>query len=314
MNSKIFTLALALICCNLLQGQGEVQPFLPDLFIQYPNVRDFTTTVQEDEAYFTMQSVISEISIITMIKKENGSWLKPEIAAFSGDYTDLEPFLSPNELRLYFVSNRPTDDSKKLKDFDIWYVERSAKNAAWSSPINIGSTVNSEGDEYYPSVSKSKNLYFTRTNSNSESKDDIFVSIWNGNSYNEPTVLGDAINTNGYEFNSFISPGEDFLIFGGYQREDGFGGGDMYISFKDENNQWTAAKNLGTPVNSNRIDYCPYVNMSTQTLYFTSKRSAVNKKKSKYFNFDTLLNDINQFENGSSRIYKANIEHLIKKY
>ena len=49
----------------------------------------------------------------------------------------------------------------------------------------------------------------------------------------------------------------------------------MYISTKNENNEWEKAKNLGAHINSNKMDYCPYIDFINNTLYFTSKRNNV---------------------------------------
>ena len=57
------------------------------------------------------------------------------------------------------------------------------------------------------------------------------------------------------------------------RERDGFGSGDLYISYRISDNVWTKAKNLGAEINSDKMDYCPYVDTKTNTLYFTSKRS-----------------------------------------
>jgi len=125
--------------------EGAVEPFAPHIFSQFTNVRDFTITPNEREAYFTLLSPARELSIIMKIKKVGEDWDTTEIASFSGQYTDLEPFLSPDGLKLFFASNRPVSkDSTKVKDFDIWYVEREQINSEWSNPINLGIPVNTE--------------------------------------------------------------------------------------------------------------------------------------------------------------------------
>lgn len=310
MKSLYYVLAFVIFYNGFAQNKAKVQAFLPEVFIDYPNVRDFTISADEDEAYFTMQSLKGELSVIATLRKLDGKW-STEIVSFSGIFTDLEPFLSPDELRLYFVSNRPIDATTELKDFDIWYVERDHRNESWSEAINLGPIVNTENDEYYPAVSTSKTLYFTRADPNSNSKDDIIVSLWKDGSYTKPRVLGEAVNSDGYEFNAFISPDDDLIIFGGYMRPDGVGDGDLYLSRKDENGQWMQAENLGVPINSKHLDYCPFLNLKTKTLYFTSKRTNVNKHNSGFANFEDLLKEINQIENGTSRIYKADFSAFL---
>ncbi len=267
-------------------------------------IRDFTINSDINEAYYTLQSMNEEVSVIIKVTKEENKWEEREIVEFSGKYKDLEPFLSPDGLRLYFVSNRPVASSKeKSKDFDIWYVERSGLKEKWSEPLNLGTPVNTEADEFYPAVSDSGNLYFTRPNEPKETKDDIFFSQFKNGVYSTPKALSDSINSEGYEFNSYIAPDESFLVFSGYNREDGLGSGDLYISYRNQKGDWTMAKNLNS-INSEQMDYCPFIDLSKNELYFTSRR-ALNFSNENFDNIDELLKKVNSYTNGLSRIYKT---------
>lgn len=289
---------------ELLEG---VQPFAPHIFSQFANVRDFTMNNEETEAYFTLQSPGRELSVIMKMENKKGTWQQPEISSFSGKYTDLEPFLSPDNLKLYFVSNRPVSkDSSTTKDMDIWYVERSTIDTDWSEPKNLGAPINTTGDEFYPSVASNGNLYFTLIKPELESADDIYVSRLENGIYTEPTILGDGVNTKGAEYNAFIAPDESYLIFGGWRRPDGLGSGDMYMS-RNTNGTWTTAENLGNKINSKYMEFCPFV--LNGTLYFTSRRSSVTAKDNGFESTEELLSEINKYDSGFSRIYKVDFKN-----
>ena len=277
---------------------------------KFGNVRDFTLSSSGNEAFFSLQSPLGEISVIMCIKKTNDAWLEPFILSFSGKFQDIEPFLSPDNLRLYFASTRPLKSTDaKAKDYDIWYVSRESVSTEWGSPINMGSPVNSEKNEFYPSLASNMNLYFTSDLSTSKGKDDIFLSRWDGNSYQKPISLSEAINTEGYEFNAFVSSDESFIIFTGYNRPGGLGSGDLYVSF-NKDNVWQPAVNMGKQVNSDQMDYCPFVDANSMTLYFTSKRSNLNSDKS-YQSLNELLEEFDKYENGQSRLYKVKAGKLL---
>ena len=79
------------------------------------------------------------------------------------------------EKDLYFTSNRPLNPTDNTpKDYDIWWLEKKGKE--WVGPYNMGPVINSDKDEFYPSLANNGNLYFTRDNG--ETKDDIFVSLF----------------------------------------------------------------------------------------------------------------------------------------
>jgi len=227
----------------------------------------------------------------------------------SSERSKLFKFLSADGLKLYFASNRPlTNTDDKTKDFDIWYVQRVNKNSEWSSPINFGEPINSPANEFYPSIANNNNFYFTCDERSTKGKDDIFFSKWVNGKYTKPISLSDSINSDGYEFNAFVAPDESYIIFTAYQRDDGFGSGDLYISYNVLDSVWTQAKNLGEEINSNKMDYCPFVDTNTNTLYFTSKRSEINNSNSGFSSLQEFLNDMKKYENGLSRIYKATLK------
>lgn len=285
--------------------------FLPELFSGLPNVRDFSMSKNQDEFYFTIESYLKEYSFIAYSKKVNGKWEKPEVVSFSGKYKDLEPFLSPDGLKLFFASNRKNNTSDEIKkDMDIWYVTRKSLSSDWSEPINIGSNVNTNADEFYPSVTEKGDLFFTAEyKENTTGKEDIYVSRLVNGEYTKPVALNSGVNSEKYEFNAFVAPDESFILFTSYGRKDDLGRGDLYMSEKGKNNDWLPATHLAN-INSNRLDYCPFVDIQNNTLYFTSNPSAISKVLPKKMTLEEFNSYLNTNPNGLSRIYKTS---FIKK-
>ncbi|MEM9362536.1 MAG: hypothetical protein AAGA43_07875 [Bacteroidota bacterium] len=296
-----FLIINALAC---IHAQEPIKTFPAfEVLAEFDKVRDFTMDSSGKEAYVTIQSPTEEVSVISKLSKLNGEW-KVQIAPFSGKHKDLEPFLSSDGLRLYFVSNRPLQDTVQTpKDYDIWYVERANQNESWGNPINLGEPVNSKSNEFYPSLSKNGNLYFTSDREGSLGKDDIFFSKLTKDGYASPIGLDENINSSGFEYNAYISQDESYLLFGGYRRDDGLGSGDIYISYHDENGNWSKATPLPASINSKYMDYCPFVDEKNKQLYFTSRRDVL--PSSSITSLQELKGYLNSYQNGSSRIYKA---------
>lgn len=253
--------------------------------------------------YFTGQSLLGELSVIMRATPNKPESDTVSVASFSGVWSDMEPFLTADGLRLYFVSNRPASpDSSNAKDFDIWYVERNNVHDEWGNPNCLGSPVNTSADEFYPVVTKSNNLYFTSDREGTTGKDDIFCARWQDGRYISAQPVPGAANSEGYEFNAWVAPDESYMIYTCYNRAGGLGSGDLYISRNKQGN-WTAPENFGTNINSRQMDYCPFV--LNEVLFFTSKRSNVKTGFENKPGLSQVLSELNKYDNGLSRIYSV---------
>ena len=310
--SRICTCALLLAL--ILSANAQVLPpetpmiFMENIVSTNLNERDMAIAPDGKEMFYTIQAAQNAASTIVTLKKlSNNKWSQPEVATFSGKYSDLEPAFSPDGKKLYFSSNRPID-GQAPKDYDIWYVEKT--NGVWSMPKNLGSPVNTKANEFYPSVAISGTIYFTAEYEKGIGKEDIYLSRWVNDTFTSPEPLDTAVNSSAYEFNAFVTADERYIIFTSYGRKNDKGGGDLYISAKNSDGKWTPAKALSM-INSSRLDYCPYVTADQKAFFFTSGRhdlSSYEKTKT----FADLTKTYNSVKNGSENIYWMSFARLLE--
>jgi hypothetical protein len=145
------------------------------------------------------------------------------------------------------------------------------KSDGWSIPQSLDSIV-SQGGDYAPSVATNGNLYFTYGAFRSP---DWNILAWRSTGNEAPASLV-AINTVGYEDGAFISPDETYLIFES-DRPGGIDSSiDLYISFKDKHNTWSAPINMGEKINTKASERFARVSPDGQFLFFGSNRRLVN--------------------------------------
>ncbi len=247
-------------------------------------------------------------STIIYLNKTNGIWSPPSIAPFSGKSRDLEAFFSTDGKTVFFSSDRQINDADSINDFDIWKVEK--EKSGWGDPINLGTTINSLKNEFYPSVTRTGNIYFTIEPINGYGEEDIVLCRNVNGKYLEREILDTTINTAGDEFNAYVNAEETFIIFTSYKgRSDEQGGGDLYISNKHDN-KWSTAVNIKA-VNSPYLDYCPFVTRNNKTLFFASNRNTMAQKKST--TYKDLLEMLKSSGNSSDDIYWIDLEKAIGK-
>jgi Tol biopolymer transport system component len=307
-------LAASLVCKSQPSieffNSDTVRLFGPGIISDGFSNRDMAISPDGKDLYYTLQWSYGLFSVILHSKKINGVWSKPETAWFSGRFNDLEPAFSPDGQRLFFTSNRRLHGMDSAKDYDIWYLQRN--DGKWEGPFNAGDSINTDKDEFYPSLSRNGNLYFTRDNG--DTKDDIFMAVLQNGKYKMPVRLPDAINSKGFDFNAFVDPDENFILFSSYKRDDDIGGGDLYYSLK-KNSIWQPAMHFGKEINSSALDYSPFVSADKQYFFFTSKRQLVKFPFRESKTADQIREVLNSFGNGNDDIYMMNfkiVEEMMK--
>ena len=91
-------------------------------------------------------------------KLENGRWTSPVTLIGHEIYSFNDPMLSPDENRLYYISNKPRI-GVQIRDYDIWYSKKLSDG--WSGPINAGKNINSPKNEYYISFTSDGTMYYS---------------------------------------------------------------------------------------------------------------------------------------------------------
>ena len=320
--SKIKYKAIILGSVFLLNCQGKSEPskanfsniqatadgvtlFGEDIISTPLYERDLAISPQGNELIYTLGDYKQNKRCLVALHNENGKWINPGILNISGTYQDIEPFYSPDGNSLFFASNRPIYGDSTRTDYNIWSSDRAGES--WSEPSPLDSLINTRGDEFYPAVSSNGTLYFTATREDGIGREDIFKSSSYSGNYKAPVALDSAINSTVYEFNAYVNPTETLLIFSSYGREDDMGGGDLYYSKKMDDGHWSEAQNMGPEINSEYLDYCPFVDLTNGNFYFTSER--VNREKITINTPADIENTALSTLNGMGNIYRIGLNN-----
>jgi Tol biopolymer transport system component len=197
------------------------------------------------EVYFSaMNFSIRYSEKIFVMKMINGTWTPPRVALFSGDYFDGSPSLSRDGKYLIFSSARKLDGDgmNETGERNIWYVERI--NEDWSSPRPLN--FRTPGWENGSDMSELGNLFFDSS--------DIYKIKFPPDEKHNAEKLGNTINSSATELHPCIAPDERFIVFySGRPGHYGSSGGDLYISFKNNDGTWKQAMNLGEQFNKGHL-------------------------------------------------------------
>ena len=262
--------------------------------------RDVAISPDGKEIYWGVSLGNYKYTTIVFSREVAGQWTRPELVAFSGGpgIMDLEPAFSPDGSRLYFLSTRP-DGDEEVGDQDIWYVERQGEG--WGEAVNPGAPLNTDGGEFFPSLTEKGTLYFTRNEKGSR-LNQVFRSQLVDDVFQEPELLPEEVNCGTNRFNAFVAPDESYIIVPAAGMEDAFDGVDYYIVFRNARDHWSKPVNLGKAVNDNNArGWSPYVSPDGKAFFFMAVRPG--ELDPSQWNYETLQKYQQGPENGNSDIY-----------
>jgi Tol biopolymer transport system component len=247
--------------------------------------------------YFVKSNPQFSFWTIYVARWEGGKWSAPAVAPFSGKYRDADPFITKDGKRLYFISDRPID-GKQDRGMDVWVMERT--KTGWGEPKNVGSPINSEGNEWFPTVADNGTLYFGSDRAGGKGRTDLYRCRRVNGRYSSPENLGDAVNSEADEYEPYVAPDENYLVFMASGRKDGLGGGDLYISL-NRGGVWSPAALLGSPISTRAFEISPKVSPDGKYFFFTSARAAPGTDPK---------NRPNTARNGYGDIYQVDVSAL----
>jgi outer membrane protein OmpA-like peptidoglycan-associated protein len=153
------------------------------------------------------------------------------------------------------------------------------KNPVPFSPVNVGNSINTTDDEYWPSITvDGQTLMFTRQPNVANNplqagaaQEDFYISYYSANTWQEAFNAGAPLNTRQNEGAQTLSSNGNYMYFTACDRPGSFGSCDLYFSSLSDG-KWTEPVNLGPPVNTSYWESTPSISADGKTLFFSSSR------------------------------------------
>ena len=166
---------------------------------------------------------------------------------------------------------RKTEVRRKIKNCEFAIYAK--KHPVEFHPESLSQSINTENDEYWPSLSvNQKQLVFTRLikNEGQIPQEDFFISKLKSNEWSIASPIVE-INSSKNEGAQSLSVDGNMLFYTACNRSNGYGSCDIYYSIK-AGGKWSTPKNVGAPVNSKSWETQPSISSDNKYLYFSSNR------------------------------------------
>ncbi len=245
--SSISLYAQAIPPDSLYFGQtppGDTPVIFAPGIVSLPNRKEPLITFAPDgmSAYFYIEFYPNPGTPYVMFSEyKNGAWTKPASPSFAMRRMTAEPFFALGGKRIYLNS---TNALNQVGIVDLSYVEKN--DSVWSQPISLGNPPNLPEDQYHSCIVADTSIYLSSSGGN------ICYSQYKNGMYHQRVTLPypiNSANTTQTWGDPFVSPDESYLILKS-TRNGGYGGNDIYISYRKADKSWTNPKNLGSKINT----------------------------------------------------------------
>jgi len=235
------------------------------------------------ELYFKQKKYQEASSSYREAVKIDSLFYKPVFFSFataemmSGDYTRALVHFKVYLAQSGLSEKNKASAVKNLKNCE--FAIEALKNPVTFNPENAGAGINTNDDEYWPSITADgQTMIFTRQaagNGSSpyirQSQEDFYISSRSDGSWNTAINAGSPLNTPLNEGAQTLASNGNYMFFTACDRPGALGSCDIYFSAYSDG-RWTQPYNLNSPVNSGSWESQPSISADGRILFFSSSR------------------------------------------
>jgi hypothetical protein len=307
--------ALLFLACASVPGAAQdstAHIFSPGVISGAANDASPAFTPDGHTVYFTRSNPSQSAILVSELR--NGKWSAPQIAAFSGEWRDIEPAMSPDGKFMIFSSNRSAAPGGKAIDAfyngaaqpgiggNLWRVDRTG--TGWSMPRKLPDVVNDNGAVFSPAVVTDGSIYFMKPDG-AATKFHLFRAQSRNGSYETPVrVSFSSIDSVG-DFDPVVAPDESFMIFSSSGRKPAVKTS-LFVSYR-RNGSWEEPIYMGDKINGGASNIEARMSPDLQTLYFSSGRVAPVEEPQSREATTRALAAMALWNNGLSNIYEVRL-------
>ena len=184
--------------------------------------------------YFTRCPVVKKenIGCDILVAAKSGKSFKEAVslklkgeAEGSDTVTVGHPAINKRETLIIFASDMAGGQGGK----DLWYSSYNKREKSWGTPVNLGPSVNTAGDDLFPYLDKDENLYFSSNGHIGLGGLDMFKAEKTAeNKWGKVANLQYPLNSAGDDYGIIFEKGTDQKGFFTSNREGGKGKDDIY--------------------------------------------------------------------------------------
>lgn len=287
---------------------------MPEIFapgvISGPANNGSPTFTPGDTTLFFTRGGAAAWSVILESHRVGNNWSKPQIAPFSGEWSDAQPVLSSDGSYLVFASVRPAPGSSAggARISHLWRVD--LKGGKAGNPVLLPDTVNISPRIFRPSLASEGTLYFMAMEPGKKFR--LFFAQYSNGNYQpaEPLPFSDGSTS---DVDPEIAPDNSFLIFSSDGRTPGDESHEHLFIVLRKGDSWGPVSRIhyegdnGRPSNDNDAR----VSRDGRTLYFSSDRTVPVQFPLNHEQAEQELKRLEDWNNGKANVWTTPLAPIV---
>lgn len=176
--------------------------------------------------------VVTENLEIRAISRTDKKWDEYVVSFDYDNHSVMHPCLSAGGDTLYFASDMPGGQG----GMDLWYCVKTLPDGRWTAPVNMGTLINTPGNEVFPTIDATGTFYFSSNAHPGMGGLDIFYTKRVNGKWTAPQNMRSPINSSADDYSYVVDAfktsafgRKDTLGYFSSNRPGGQGGDDIYM-------------------------------------------------------------------------------------
>jgi outer membrane protein OmpA-like peptidoglycan-associated protein len=231
----------------------------------------------------TENKVVTETDYFNLYQKHQINLLTKEIFGLQkislGDsvntsFIEKNPIISADGKSIYFVRTEDPSSPFFKEGMDDIFLTTAINDTTWRKAIPLPSPVNNLSNNSVLSVTPDNNSLFlmhTYNDDGSFKAPGFSISERTSSGWSLPKDVKMVNYFNRGKYNEFYLSSDRKVMILGVDRPDTQGDNDLYVSFLQDNGEFSEPKNMGAVINTSAWEGTPFLAADDKTLYFGSE-------------------------------------------
>lgn len=221
--------------------------------------------IAESPATIPSGAITSTDKIVFKGKSQN---LGESVNSFG---SEISPLVTPDGKTMYFTRKNHVGNTGTIMNDDVWI--SNYDGTTWSTAVNAGGPINNDANNYVVGISDNGELLTLANTYHPIEASRIGISQTWKSSYGSwvfpKNLITPGIITHNLYAEYYMTSDRTVLLLA-LERADSYGMKDIYVSFSDDQIEWTDPVNLGNDINTASMEMAPFLAPDGKTMFFST--------------------------------------------